>query len=333
MTSRQIPSIAPQRRVGAANVEAHLKDRLVAVSWMSVAAHEQVVIVPSELYRLSAFVSTSETGGRSVELSFAGLQTVPGAFVTPHDGCMIVALLTQLGVAELLGLPMYGTTDRRVLLEDLCPGSDLRPLAESLRSAETSEQAADALRQWIERRMQAQPPLARTLCRTVAAAVELAAPAHDGRLDRLAESLGVTRRQLERNFFLWVGVSPSQYARLARLQRAASALSDGETPAAAAFDNGFTDQPHLTRTSRVMTLLTPLSLRAHAKEKEPSMFRRVLGGRLLFMRMPDAAIEHWRVEALPTGCPLTRFIQSVRGARRTEHRSAADRSRSTVRSP
>ncbi|MFT3817890.1 MAG: helix-turn-helix domain-containing protein [Rubrivivax sp.] len=319
-------SIEPGRAAGALAVDGPLGARLVSVSWLTIAASERVVIVPAELFRLSAFVSTTTSGEPLVELSVAGLQTAPAAFTTPGDGCMVVALLTALGIAELLGTPMSAITDRRILLEDLCTWDELQPLADGLRAVEGGEAAAHVMQAWIRARMQARRPLSGAPARAAEAAAALAGTEPDaGSVERLAQRLGVSRRQLERDFVHWVGVQPGAYVRLARVQRAAQDLAEGQAAVAAAFDNGYADQPHLTRTTRAMTLLTPATLRTHGMRPEASTLRRLLADRLLFLRMPDEAVESGRVESLPTGCPLTRFIRSVGDARRAALRNAGDR--------
>jgi AraC-like DNA-binding protein len=321
-----VPSVSCSRTLGVDVVEASVDDRLVAVSWLGVDAGEEVLVVPSELFRLCAFMSSNGTAGQDVELSLAGLQTKPGVFVTPRDGCMIVALLTPLGTAQLLGCPLQGTADRRILLADLCPTDEVQRLADRVRCADSPALAASALRQWIERRMNMHPPRAEALARVAAAAAALVHPVGTERIGRLAARLGVTQRQLERDFREWIGVPPAIYGRLARLQRAARALAEGQAVAAAAFDSGYADQPHLNRSTSAMTLLSPLKLRIHGTRNEPSALRRVLAGRLLFMSQPGELVERWRVDALPTGCPLTRFMRTVRAARRAGHHNVRDRS-------
>jgi len=293
-----------------------MKDRLAAVSWVTVFAGEEVLVVPSELFRLCAFVSSNPAGKQDVELSLAGLQTKPGVFVTPHDGCMIVALLTPLGAAQLVRGPLRRTSDRRILLDDLCPSAELKALAERVRGADSHAMRARVVKQWIEQRMSTHPPLGDRLARVSAAATALAQPDNGERIGPLAARLGVTQRQLERDFRDWIGVPPATFSRLARLQHAARALAEGRPAAAAAFDSGYADQPHLNRSARAMTLLTPLELQIHGTREAPSALRRVLADRLLFMSQPGEMFERSRVDALPTGCPLTQFMQSVRGARR-----------------
>ena len=326
-----LPSASPSRALGVDLAAAHTQDRLVAVSWLSVRANEEVLVLPSELVRLCAHVIPGSSPKPQVELCVAGLQTRPAVFAIPQDGWMIIALLTPAGAAQLLSRPLRGTADRRIPLNDLCHPADAEQLADRISRANSPELAANAMRQWIEQRMSACPPRDEQLARVVRAAAALIEPPYVERIGELAPRLGVTQRQLERDFRTWVGVPPATYGRLARLQNAARALAEGQAVTAAAYDNGYADQPHLNRSTSAMMLLSPLKLRTHGGLGEPSALRRALAGRLLFMSQPGEVIERWRVDALPTGCPLTRFMQTARAAYRAAHRSAQDRSRPTAK--
>ena len=60
-----------------------------------------------------------------------------------------------------------------------------------------------------------------------------------------------------------VGLTPKEFARLARLQATLRALDGGdESIAALAGDGGFADQAHATRELRRVTGLTPARLRS-----------------------------------------------------------------------
>jgi AraC family transcriptional regulator len=77
-------------------------------------------------------------------------------------------------------------------------------------------------------------------------------------LESLAEEAGVHRAHLSRAYCQHFGAPVSQDRRLARLGRAINALLEhGARPADAAFDAGFADQPHLSRTLKAQTGLTP----------------------------------------------------------------------------
>lgn len=76
---------------------------------------------------------------------------------------------------------------------------------------------------------------------------------------RLAETRGLTRRQVERRVRASTGTSPKQLAALARFQRARDAIwADPQLDLARlAFEAGYSDQAHLTRSFRRYSGLTP----------------------------------------------------------------------------
>jgi AraC-like DNA-binding protein len=94
-----------------------------------------------------------------------------------------------------------------------------------------------------------------------------------GRVDAVARELGVSRRYLQQGFRRQIGLPPAAVARIARLQRAIHRLSQGSALLPAAVDSGYADQPHLNRSMRAMTGLTPGELRAFVQYQAP-------GGRL-----------------------------------------------------
>ena len=70
------------------------------------------------------------------------------------------------------------------------------------------------------------------------------------RIEQLAGELGISERQLRRRFRAAVGYGPKTLQRVLRLRRvlARAAASDADTDlAAAAFERGYADQPHLGR--------------------------------------------------------------------------------------
>ena len=76
--------------------------------------------------------------------------------------------------------------------------------------------------------------------------------------ESLAEEAGVHRVHLSRAYSRHFGAPVSQDRRLARLGRAVRTLLEhGVRPADAAYDAGFADQPHFSRTLKAQTGLTP----------------------------------------------------------------------------
>ena len=79
-------------------------------------------------------------------------------------------------------------------------------------------------------------------------------------IDRLAQTAGLTRRHLERQFLRQVGVPPKRLARIARFQRALRLLEDTPAPrpgAMTAADCGYADQAHFVRDFRDLAGCAP----------------------------------------------------------------------------
>lgn len=85
---------------------------------------------------------------------------------------------------------------------------------------------------------------------------------------QLAGQLGMSKRQLERQFKAQEGVTPVEFRRLARFQRAARNLALG-TPSLSdtGFACGFADQAHMTREFRAIASRTPEQLRREMQSR------------------------------------------------------------------
>jgi len=82
-----------------------------------------------------------------------------------------------------------------------------------------------------------------------------------GAVRALVTELGVSERQLERLFSAHVGLGPKAFARVARLERAVALLGGFvRAQAALAARAGYSDESHLIREFRVLTLTTPAEL-------------------------------------------------------------------------
>jgi AraC-like DNA-binding protein len=91
-----------------------------------------------------------------------------------------------------------------------------------------------------------------------AAVVRLSNPGQ--RIDRLADELSFSERQLRRRFHVAVGYGPKTLQRVLRLRRflaRVTADDDDTRIARAACEAGYADQPHLGRECRALTGLSP----------------------------------------------------------------------------
>lgn len=76
---------------------------------------------------------------------------------------------------------------------------------------------------------------------------------------RLEDDVALSQRQLERQFRLWLGMTPKYYQRLFRVNKTLNFLKcyPDTDLAELALDNGFADQAHMTREFRQFARITP----------------------------------------------------------------------------
>ena len=78
-------------------------------------------------------------------------------------------------------------------------------------------------------------------------------------IKQLSRQANMSRRQVERLFQQYVGVSPKMLARIVRFRHLKTKLRTGHNDSlmGIAFDNGYTDHAHLTKEFKAFTGLTP----------------------------------------------------------------------------
>ncbi|MFF4245774.1 helix-turn-helix domain-containing protein [Streptomyces sp. NPDC001822] len=141
----------------------------------------------------------------------------------------------------LLGVPAHELRDRRVALDALWPGGQVRRLTERTAEAADPTGALEAIA--FGRAAGAGPadPL------TAAVASQL----RQGRsVAATAEAVGLGARQLHRRSLAAFGYGPKTLARVLRLQRALTLVRAGTPYAEAACAAGCADQAHLAREMR-----------------------------------------------------------------------------------
>ncbi|MEU0148030.1 AraC family transcriptional regulator [Streptomyces sp. NPDC006288] len=146
----------------------------------------------------------------------------------------------------LLGVPAHELRDRRVPLDTLWPGGEVRRLTERTGSADDPTAALEdiALRRAMSSGAAPPDPL------TAAVAAQL----RQGRsVAATADAVGLGARQLHRHSLAAFGYGPKTLARVLRLQRALDLVRAGTPYAAAACATGYADQAHLAREMRGLT--------------------------------------------------------------------------------
>jgi AraC-like DNA-binding protein len=174
---------------------------------------------------------------------------------TPMRLCVRLAVRAGLG-RHLFGVPVHELSDRLTSLVDLW-GPDGRRLVDALSGV---PDAATALARIGGALRLGQPP--RTALLT--AAMRALSPGGDPRLARLsalAGHLGVSDRRLRAVFARDLGLSPKQFARIARLRHVLSRSGTGRW-AHLARDAGYYDQAHMIGDFRALMGVTPAAFAA-----------------------------------------------------------------------
>lgn len=161
------------------------------------------------------------------------------------------------GLQPFLREPAHLFTGRINSLPDVCPTlwRDLAAIHEQSGTLEGLLTAADRL---FATRLQDAAPVPWQA--TLLSAVTLLTTVHSGLSIRgLAERLAVSERQLLRVFLERTGLSPKQFARTIRFQRALSLLhgQEGAALSEIALSCGYYDQAHFTREFVSLTGITP----------------------------------------------------------------------------
>lgn len=76
---------------------------------------------------------------------------------------------------------------------------------------------------------------------------------------KIGEQFPHNQRQIERNFLQWIGMSPKYFQRLRRVNFCILVLRENPNISLSelAFDQGFSDQAHMTREFNTFVLTTP----------------------------------------------------------------------------
>lgn len=196
-----------------------------------------------------------------------GIQSAVRRFVHPQATGSVLVRFTALGAASL-GVSAAELLDRSVSLEAVLGRARSSELCERICEAEGDRARVLAVEQFLTDLPFATDTL-------VARAAVLLTQGNALSVAETAAELGVSERQLERRFRHRVGVSPKQFARLARFECAVAAANAQLSSTSRAPDEasdarpslaqvaqraGYYDQSHLVREVREFTGMTPKQL-------------------------------------------------------------------------
>lgn len=199
------------------------------------------------------FIEVRDGTGREQPRAMVVGQTSGPTLLRPGVATRMVGIrLHPWGGPALLGVPMGDLTDRFLPLDAIAPG--LGELHERLAALPEPEWIPATFRH-LRRVVTAEP--AGGLARPIVSWIR----ERDGRLTvrELADRLGASRRTVERVMRRDVGLSPTVFARILRVQAAIRRLRASERPVLGriALEAGYYDQPHFCREFRRLTTLSP----------------------------------------------------------------------------
>jgi AraC-like DNA-binding protein len=248
---------------------------------LAVAPHESMML-SVQLGRDSHSIEQKGAHGQNTRLT--GIREWTGVFSGAGDCVTLFALLTPLGVVQLLDsqplesvprilAPLAGLLDQRVT----------RKLESNIALAPTLQARLHAFAAWLEARATAHRRLDRAALRAGRAAMRLAQQPKVA-IEALADEQHVSRRQLERDFGRWIGTSPRHLAQVARVQAVSRrAHARGASLADIAADVGFADQAHMSRVVRQLTGLTPQRFVRTRQSALAHTFRQATGGGTIYL--------------------------------------------------
>ncbi len=280
----------PAPHITTVPMPADMAPQVAALGCLVTAGPREHLALPSDLYMLTVHRAA---GSAALDIAVTLLRTRAERFRSQGGSQLAFALLTPRGLLALLRTPLQGRADGRVWLDALCTAAELRRLRGLLlRGAGLGERLFGFAR-WLEERIKRRHGLGPAQARVAEAAASLH-HATDAAPDwaALRARLGLSRRQVERDFSTWLGVSPHGYARLLRFQRTAQMLAQGLTQGQglveAANANCFFDQAHMNRSFQGYATLTPRELAAAAAFPQRRLEQRALAGRVLLVDAPAA---------------------------------------------
>ncbi len=248
---------------------------------LAVAPHESIML-SVQLGRSSH--SIEEKGEHGQNTSLTGIREWTGAFTGAGNCVALFALLTPLGLVQLLdSQPLDSLPRIRAPLAGLLDQRVTRELESDIALAPTLQARLHTFAAWLEERATARRGLDRTALRAGRAATRLCQQPKVA-IETLADEQHVSRRQLERDFGRWIGTSPRHLAQVARVQAVSRrAQAPGAALADIAADVGFADQAHMSRVVRQLTGVTPQRFVRARQSPVAHMFRQATGGGTVYL--------------------------------------------------
>jgi AraC-like DNA-binding protein len=220
----------------------------------AIAPHDSMVLTVQFARDGQALDIKSELGSNT---RVTGIREWTGRFTSPGNCAAVFALLTPLGSVQLLNSRRFDSSPRiRAPLAHLLDMNLTRLLESRVALPDDLAGKLAAFGAWLEERAHQRGLQNRDALRALRAAMHLCAEP-TAPMERVAGEQHVSRRQIERDFSRWLGVSPRHLSQVARVQGVARRAHAGASLADAAAEFGFADQSHMNRVVRQLTGVTP----------------------------------------------------------------------------
>lgn len=182
-----------------------------------------------------------------------GNMTFPTHTASPGSTDLLGVRFRPAGLSQFLRVPLYELTDDSVSAEDLgCAHS----LTDQMERLALPARVQFLNNYFLGKKVDQLPREAWVL------GLQLIASNPARSIYDVTRASGLSRKQLERKFKDFVGLSPKQFAQVLRFRNVCRDLSYSPDLLTTAIDHHFTDQAHLTHFFRQFSHLTPSQYRA-----------------------------------------------------------------------
>jgi AraC-like DNA-binding protein len=247
---------------------------------LAIAPHESLVLS----VQLGRGCESIERKGAHGELTrLTGIRHWAGRFTGAGDCITLLALLTPLGAVHLLESQRLDVQPRiRARVDCLLDRRLTYQLESNIARAATLDDKLKSFAAWLEERSVTRRQLSTAALRAGRAAMRMCVEPSLS-METLADEQHVSRRQLERDFSRFIGISPRHLARVVRLQAVSRRAQAGAGLADIAAAVGFADQAHMSRVVQQLTGLSPLRFVRSSQAPMAGAFRRATAGGTVYM--------------------------------------------------
>ncbi|MGE3545428.1 MAG: helix-turn-helix domain-containing protein [Kofleriaceae bacterium] len=238
--------------MAASMIHPGLRDRAVSIGVFDSDGGENHVLPGANAVlglQLSGHVRAGER--RLSRIGVTGIQQTLRTYeYAPVTRSVLVRLAPQ--GSTCFGVPAWELASRNVGLDELVkPAHTREVMARIEHAAEPADAIAVVEQLLLSMPFAVDPVVERALVLLDRAGDE------DKHVARVARTLGLSERQLERRFRDRVGMSPKRFVSLRRFERAVELAISSRSLTRAAVEAGYYDQPHFNREFRRFTGMTP----------------------------------------------------------------------------